>query len=118
MYGTIFFYLRKQSNTAWRDGGLLRFSLLNLPGTIDLLNRLTKFLASDKTRQEVTMVKLFDTPIFVNRKFFFEEICSVEDVADFLENWPEDRRDVAFETIELACSEAMGGGFPTNTLAE
>jgi hypothetical protein len=64
------------------------------------------------------MVKLFDTPIFVDRKFFFEEICSVEDVADFLENWPEDRRDVAFESIELACSEAMGGGFPANALAE
>ena len=64
------------------------------------------------------MVKLFDTPIFVDRKFFFEEICSVEDVADFLENWPEDRRDIAFEAIERACSEAIEGGFPSNALAE
>lgn len=64
------------------------------------------------------MVKLFDTPIFVDRKFFFEEICSVEDVVDFLENWPEDRRDFAFEALERACQEAMVGKFPIDALAE
>jgi hypothetical protein len=63
-------------------------------------------------------MKLFDTPIFVDRKYFFEEICSVDDVADFLENWPEDRRDIAFETIERACHEAMEGRFPSGALAD
>lgn len=64
------------------------------------------------------MVKLFDSPIFVDRKYFFEEICSVDDVADFLENWPEDRRGIAFEAIERACREAIEGRFPARALAE
>lgn len=63
-------------------------------------------------------MKLFDRPIFVDRKYFFEEICSVEDIAEFLEGWPSDRRDLAFETLEHACHEASEGRFPAEALAE
>lgn len=62
------------------------------------------------------MGKLFDSPVFVDRKYFFEEICSVDDVADFLEGWPEERRDMAFETIDRACREAIEGRFPVGAL--
>ncbi|MGX5829252.1 DUF982 domain-containing protein [Mesorhizobium sp. 43Arga] len=55
----------------------------------------------------------FGTPIFVKRAaYIVQEIASLADGIDFLNEWPEDRRDVIHETALRACYDAYDGRKP------
>jgi hypothetical protein len=56
----------------------------------------------------------FDHPVYVRRKHFIEEITELGEAFDFLEEWPEENRDLAYETVVRACREAACGRFPLN----
>ncbi len=52
----------------------------------------------------------FSSPIFVkNGAYMVQEIADLGDAIDFLEEWPEDRRNLIHETALRACYQAHGG---------
>jgi len=55
---------------------------------------------------------LFDKRIRVQKKHSIEELSGLEDVLEFLEDWPEHGRDLAFETLHAACIRALHRDFP------
>ena len=60
----------------------------------------------------------FNQPIFVKRKHYFEEVAALEDAFDVLENWPNDERGIAYETVLNACHRAASGLFPIRAAEE
>jgi hypothetical protein len=60
----------------------------------------------------------FGRPLFMKRKHFIQEISSLDDVFDALDEWPEDQRGLAYETVEDACRRAAVGLFPVEALRE
>lgn len=54
----------------------------------------------------------FDLPVYVQRKHFIEEITNLHEAFDFLDEWPEYKRDIPYETLQRACREAACGRFP------
>ncbi len=61
---------------------------------------------------------LFEKQIRVQRKDSIEEFYGLEDVLEFLENWPEHGRDLAFETLHAACIRALHRDFPLSAVRE
>ncbi|MFB9950913.1 DUF982 domain-containing protein [Rhizobium puerariae] len=61
---------------------------------------------------------LFDRPLFVKRKHFIQEMGCLDDIFDFLEDWPEEKRDIAFETILKACRDAAVGRFALDAVRD
>jgi hypothetical protein len=52
----------------------------------------------------------FSSSVFVkNGAYLVQEIADLGDAIDFLEEWPEDRRDLIHETALRACYQAHGG---------
>ncbi len=51
---------------------------------------------------------VFGRPLFVRGKHFIQEICCLDDIVDFLEEWPEEKRDVAHVVMLRACRDAVG----------
>lgn len=57
--------------------------------------------------------RTFDTPIFVRAaEGLIQEIACLEDAFDFLDEWPEHRRGVIYETAKRACHRAFDGFVP------
>lgn len=57
----------------------------------------------------------FSSPIFVKRaSYIVQEIASLADAIDFLNEWPEDRRDLTYETALRACCDAYAGHIPVS----
>ncbi|RUW46296.1 DUF982 domain-containing protein [Mesorhizobium sp. M1A.F.Ca.ET.072.01.1.1] len=55
----------------------------------------------------------FSSPIFVKRaSYIVQEIASPADAIEFLNEWPEDRRDLTYETALRACCDAYAGHIP------
>ncbi|BCG83351.1 DUF982 domain-containing protein [Mesorhizobium sp. 113-3-3] len=55
----------------------------------------------------------FSSPIFVNlATHIVQEIASLADALDFLNEWPEDRRDGVYQTALRACYDAYEGRNP------
>ncbi|CDX35045.1 DUF982 domain-containing protein [Mesorhizobium sp. ORS 3428] len=55
----------------------------------------------------------FGSPIFVKcAAYVVQEITNLEDAIDFLDEWPEDRRDLIHETALKACCDAYDGNKP------
>jgi hypothetical protein len=63
---------------------------------------------------EVTVSdRAFDVPVFVkNGAHFIQEICSLDDALDFLEEWPRNRRGPIYETALRACHRAYSRDVP------
>ncbi|OEC96192.1 DUF982 domain-containing protein [Rhizobium sp. YK2] len=59
---------------------------------------------------------VFDRPLFVRGKHFIQEICCLDDIVDFLEEWPEEKRDVAHVVMLRACRDAVVGQFPLSAV--
>ncbi|MFB2564021.1 DUF982 domain-containing protein [Rhizobium sp. IMFF44] len=59
---------------------------------------------------------VFDRPLFVKRKHFIQEICCLDDIVDFLEEWPEEKRGVAHVVMLRACRDAVDGRFPLSAV--
>jgi circadian clock protein KaiC len=69
--------------------------------------------------KEVTMAgTLFDRPLFVRRNGYFQELASLEDVFDLLDDWPEEERGDAYEVLLKACRFAAQGIFPLSAVRE
>ncbi|WP_413813764.1 DUF982 domain-containing protein [Ensifer sp. LC163] len=60
----------------------------------------------------------FGHAVYVQRKQFIEKITSLDEVFDFLNQWPEQRRDLAHETLLKACRDAAIGRFPLGAARE
>ncbi len=41
----------------------------------------------------------FNSPLFVQRKHFIQEIAGLDDAFDLLDEWPEDQRNMAFDAV-------------------
>lgn len=57
--------------------------------------------------------RTFDSPVFVRAaEGLMQEIACLEDAFDFLDEWPEHRRGVIYETARRACHRAFDGLVP------
>ncbi|MGX9181779.1 DUF982 domain-containing protein [Mesorhizobium sp. BHbdii] len=57
----------------------------------------------------------FSTSIFVKRAtYIVQEIASLADAIEFLDEWPEDRRDLIHETALRVCYDAHDGRKPVS----
>lgn len=61
---------------------------------------------------------LFDRPLFVKTRRFIQEIGCLDDIFDFLEEGPEDKRDLAHETMSKRCQDAAVGRLPLSALRD
>ncbi len=61
---------------------------------------------------------MFDRPLFVKKKHFIQEIGCLDDIFDFLEEWPEEKRGVAHDTMLRACRDAAVGKFPLDAVRD
>jgi len=69
--------------------------------------------------KEVLMTStLFDRPLFVKKDRYIEQLASLEDVLDLLEEWPMEKRGVTYDVISKACRMAAQGVFPLTSLRE
>lgn len=57
--------------------------------------------------------RLFETPVFIKGgEHLIQEITGLEDAIDVLKEWPEERRDIIYETVLRACRGALDGQRP------
>ncbi|GLS35124.1 hypothetical protein GCM10010869_07120 [Mesorhizobium tianshanense] len=57
----------------------------------------------------------FRSPVFVKRAtYIVQEIASLADAIDFLNEWPENRRDLIHEAALKACYDAYDGRKPVS----
>lgn len=56
--------------------------------------------------------RTFDGPVLVKNGQFIQELGSLEDAFDFLDEWPRERRGPIFETAFRACQRAYDGQIP------
>ncbi|MDX3929454.1 MAG: DUF982 domain-containing protein [Shinella sp.] len=61
---------------------------------------------------------VFDRPLFGKKKHFIQEIGCLDDIFDFLEEWSEEKRGIAYETMLQACRDAAVGRFPLGAVRE
>jgi len=61
---------------------------------------------------------LFDAPLFLKKRRYIQELASLEDVFDFLDELPEAERDTTYEVLEKACRMAAQGYFPMPAIRE
>lgn len=61
---------------------------------------------------------LFDSPLFVKRARYVQELGSLEDVFDLLDDWPAEKRDATYEILAKACRMADQGIFPLPAIRE
>lgn len=61
---------------------------------------------------------LFDAPLFLRKRHCIQELASLEDVFDFLDEWTEEQRDATYEVIEKACRMTAQGIFPLTAFRE
>lgn len=63
-------------------------------------------------------LETFDHPIYAQHRHFIQEITGLDDVFDFLEEWPQDRRDLVYDVMMSACRRAATGQLPVQAVAE
>ncbi|MBW9091495.1 DUF982 domain-containing protein [Rhizobium wenxiniae] len=61
---------------------------------------------------------LFDKPIYAQRRYFVQEITGLDDVFGFLDEWPQAKRNLAYETLLRYCREAAAGHWPIDAVRE
>ncbi|MFS2155110.1 MULTISPECIES: DUF982 domain-containing protein [unclassified Rhizobium] len=61
---------------------------------------------------------LFDAPLFLRKRHYIQELASLEDVFDFLEEFPEEARDTRYELLDKACRMAARGIVPLPAIRE
>ena len=72
-----------------------------------------------RAKKEIpVLLALFDKPIYAQRRYFVQEITGLDDVFDFLDEWPQEKRNLAYETLVRYCREAANGRWPINAVRE
>lgn len=64
------------------------------------------------------LLALFDEPLYAQRRYFVQEITGLDDVFDFLDEWPQEKRSLAYETLVRYCREAANGRWPIDAVRE
>ncbi|MBY5441571.1 DUF982 domain-containing protein [Rhizobium leguminosarum] len=59
----------------------------------------------------------FEHPICAQRKYFVQEVAGLDDVFDFLDEWPQKKRDVTYEVMLDACRKAANRQLPASVVA-
>jgi hypothetical protein len=63
--------------------------------------------------------RTFEEPVFVRAgKGLVEEIATLDDAFDFLDQWPVDRRGVIYDTARRACCRAFDSDYPLSAARE
>ncbi|MBX3582893.1 MAG: DUF982 domain-containing protein [Rhizobiaceae bacterium] len=63
--------------------------------------------------------RTFEKPIFVKaEEGLIEEIATLDDALDFLDEWPKNRRGVVYETARRACCRAFDRDYPLSAARE
>ncbi|TWG93789.1 uncharacterized protein DUF982 [Mesorhizobium sp. J18] len=74
---------------------------------------LSRLLNAFKVLEELMNEKMFNSPIFVrDGSYLVQEIATLEDAIDFLESWPERKRDLIHERALDSCYAAFDGRKP------
>lgn len=60
----------------------------------------------------------FDHPIYAQRKYFVQEIAGLDDMFDYLDEWPLEKRNFAYDTLIELSREAACGRRPTSAARE
>ncbi|WP_037086044.1 DUF982 domain-containing protein [Neorhizobium vignae] len=60
----------------------------------------------------------FEKPLFVKTSHYIQELASLEEVFDFLDEWPIDKRGDTYEVLSKACRLAAQGVFPLPAIRE
>ncbi|NLS20081.1 DUF982 domain-containing protein [Rhizobium sp. P40RR-XXII] len=63
-------------------------------------------------------LELFDRPLYARRKYIVQEITGLDDVFDFLDEWPKEKRDLTYEVMLKACRMAANRELPVSVIAE
>jgi hypothetical protein len=61
---------------------------------------------------------VFEKSLYAQRRYFVQEITGLDDVFGFLDEWPLEKRDLAYETLTRYCREAAGGRWPISAVRE
>lgn len=61
---------------------------------------------------------LFDKPLFVKKSGYIQELASLEDAFDLLDDWPMDSRGDSYDVLMKACRFAAQGVFPLSATRE
>jgi hypothetical protein len=61
---------------------------------------------------------LFDSPLFVKTSRYVQELGSLEDVFDLLDDWPEEKKGDTYEVLLKACRMSAQGIFPLPAIRE
>ncbi|MEF2553236.1 DUF982 domain-containing protein [Aurantimonas sp. A2-1-M11] len=65
------------------------------------------------------IVEVFGAPVFVKSgKRLVQEICSISDVVDFLDEWTGTRCDMRAEALLRACFDVQAGNKPASVVRE
>ncbi|MBX4924942.1 DUF982 domain-containing protein [Rhizobium binae] len=57
-------------------------------------------------------------PVFLRRQHFVAQITTLDEIIDFLDEWPQDKRGLAYDTLLRACRDTASGRFPLNAARE
>jgi hypothetical protein len=61
---------------------------------------------------------MLDRPLFVKHARYIQELASLDDVFDFLDEWPAYKRGDTYEVLMKACRMAAQGIFPISAIRE
>jgi hypothetical protein len=61
---------------------------------------------------------LFDKPLFVKKARYIQELASLEDVFDLLDEWPVEKQGDTYQLLLKACRLAAQGVFPVEAIRE
>jgi hypothetical protein len=59
---------------------------------------------------------LFDRPIYAQGRYFIQEITGLDEVFDYLDEWPDEKRGLPYETLIRYCHEAACGRWPISAV--
>jgi hypothetical protein len=57
-------------------------------------------------------------PVLLHRNHFIDEITCLDEIFNVLDEWPEDKRGLAYDTLLKACRDADSGRFPLSAARE
>lgn len=57
-------------------------------------------------------------PVLLHRNHFIDEITSLDEIFDVLDEWPEEKRGLAYDTLLKACRNTASGQFPLSAARE
>ena len=61
---------------------------------------------------------MFEKPLFVKKARYVQELDSLEDVFDLLDEWPEEKQGDNYHVLYKACRMAAQGLFPVQAIRE